>query len=514
MRTTTSLLAVAIVVILAGCGEGSSGGSGVGASSLTIASSTPANRATNASLTEPILITVKEALDSATVNTDTIQLIPDAGDVGHGGMSMGGTASMPGMAINLGRLAGIDVSSDEYLTPAGTVKGTVSLDAKTGTIISFVPKTQLAPGTSYSIMVHGLKTKAGKNFGDSAHAIPLALTTAASQPVRMTDLSRSGTTRTSFLGIENNVHVVKRYTGEFQTLADATADSTKLNRITKHDINLPDASASFIGTARSVTFDVTATNPTGDIVRYDADIKKTGTSQPAADATFIGKGSDGLWGTHDDLIRDFTQDITLTLQQSWRAINATPNTADVGFPYNLRLDTTKFEVDEINVMIFDAINQRSVQKHVRFKNPIAAAAPDAGKVATQAGDVRYYHDYRYNADSRLTMRIRMEPQTGAGATFGAGDVIKQCRQYEYSQSTRQLIRVLEYKYATSPSAVSGDTCPIDGTRTLSSYTIKNYNADGTSERQISKKAAASATAPADTDVTTSTIFFGPNLPNF
>lgn len=518
MRYTLPRRRVALImaaILLSGCYEGAGPVGPVKPAAsllpLRLVSSTPIQGEKRAPLFGDITFTLSEDLVASSISSETVQLSPSAAGVGHSGHSLG-----PGAVNALGgtliSLLGSDNTAnlvDQVITPGATIMGQVRLNNDERTVV-FTPNNQLMSGMTYTIALHGIKSKDGRTFNE--HFVPLTFTTAKTIATRLVNYEVK---LTSILKTEESGHSVSFYPGTFR-LGEQIPPALSPTQIAKHDSTLATATNFIVNPVSSITY-----KPIDTIKRYSANVLEEG--KTVALANFSSAGPNNVWGDSDDLVSSYIES-SGRLQKVF--ISDTSHFGDASF--SGRAVVGQFIMHDMSVMLYDAVNKRSLLKHITYTSKNSNAVNDAtaqanaatGEVTTPSeGAVLDYHDYIYGKGvtnkGRLLVRLRLKPAPNTRA-YSSTDKLTYCREFSYNM-LGQLVKLTDYQYGTamelaslSPSAAY-ETCPTDSTRRLLLYTINEYDqSTGAMAKLTSKRPSASLnTAETPADGTIMEAFFEP-----
>lgn len=523
--TTKRLLVGAVAMALTGCYEGEMPlGTAPPAPAtptktllpLRLVSSTPKLNEPRAPLTGDITFTLSEGLVKSSIGNDTVQLTPSVAGAGHTGHSMG-PGTVNALSSSLISLIGVSDElknpdcpnlADCLLTPGTSVSGIVQAGDDDRTII-FRPNSQLMPGMTYEIALHGLKLTDGRTV--SEHMAPLTFTTANTVATR---LVHRDSNITSTMKFDGNSHTVSFYPGQFPLGTDIPANLAP-EAVTKHDTPLATATNFISNPVSSITY-----KPVNTISRFSAAVLDGGSSTIAI-ATFLGAGANNIWGNSDDLVSSYVEN-TGNIQKLFISNSAS------GSPFSERNKTGDrigfgFSLHDVSVMVYDALDARTLLKHIRYDWRNAKGISDAtkqsnatpGEVLTpSAGSVADYHDYRYGTNvtnkGRLLARLRVYPPLDTAA-FGSTDAVRYCREYSYN-SKGQLVKTTDFSYRTPILIPSGniEACPTANERRLLLYTITEYDqTTNTTAKIIAKRMGGVSTTEGSSDIEMLVAYFEP-----
>lgn len=407
------LAAGSLIVLLHGCGGGGGGGDGnsndntsnntqnqnppasntqkppssssptssppSSTSNVQITSSSPAANQKGVAFNSPIKISFNESLDPASVNDQTVILVPSANQLGQGGMQ--------GM-MNLQQIT-----------------GSVTYDNNTKTVL-FTPKILMQHGAEYVVQLKNIRSATGQTLPDKSFSFR-TLNNPVIRSVH-TDM-REGTQETEDYKYNANGEVER-----IDIYESTETDDVLVAYELRAGAKLPDPPNVPV---ISIEFDA-ATNL---VDRYSAHIKQG--EQIFARATYIDPGVDGLWNQTDDLISRYTihsiQHLKHSVTQHFRALDNTPAPwSDIEAERAQRFELSHASVeslDDLKRVILDANYSSLGDDNVIDTNA-------AGDLAPSNDILRSYSRIEYNEQGQRTKILNIGGHSMNMAPGGGGDM--------------------------------------------------------------------------------------------
>ena len=412
-------LAVASVFssgLLVGCGQGDAGGGGA---TLRVVSSSPINGATSVAVDQPFVMEFAEGVQPASL-AGNIMLMPGASDAaGMDKMNMGTGDVMDHAGTDMSNMAAI---------PGTAVCDTTVPDCKK---IKFTPLMSLAWGQKYHIMVHQLKTAAGKDL-NGLNAVKLEFTTAyvvETKSERNVHLSTTSPeyqlTKTEYKNNGNG----QRPTRDYQMTSQGSQPAT----YTYYNVNLGSRTGVDIRLQTGKTDRPNTIQNDDTVVRSYTLPVKNAAGKVVAAIIYKGRGGDGQWGTSDDLASSFTlrneDHATHRLNSSYKATATAgtliPIVSEEALKAAVATTNSPWESSGASLGFFQTQPSGAPRllKQIRFSSLGANKELDidanGNKKATSDDNIREYQVYEYNEHgSRSARKEYTAPESGATGTSG------------------------------------------------------------------------------------------------